>query len=350
MRQRVVWAEAATNSGWHFYGGQMWSLAAERAKLLSNLSGDVMTPQTIDPNYAVGFQWTRQYGFRVVKDFGKKAALGVSIENAQLLTGGTGGANTVSVNAGTGGGLYNLNATYSFNQAPDLIAKLAVDPGFGHYEVYGIGRFIHQRVYPSVAGQYTNTDLLSGIGGSFRVPVAGKFATLGVSGLWGQGMGRYGDTTLADVTFKPDGEFAPLHNASALGTLELHPNARLTIYGNYGIDYASRKWYTGTDGKQYGYGNPFFSNTGCNTESAPTGGPNSPTSPGSCSGNTRNVQEAIAGWWYDFYRGPKGRLRQGFQYSYVVRQTWNGLASSTSNGQPKAIENMFFTSFRYYLP
>ena len=36
-------------------------------RALSNLSGDIMTPQTIDPNYVVGFVWTRQWGFRVTK-------------------------------------------------------------------------------------------------------------------------------------------------------------------------------------------------------------------------------------------------------------------------------------------
>jgi hypothetical protein len=52
------------------------------------------------------------------------------------------------------------------------------------------------------------------------------------------------------------------------------------------------------------------------------------------------------GFWYRIYNGPKGRLQFGPQYSYVLRSTWAG-----ANGfQPKATENMFFTSFRYYLP
>src|ERR1035438_8152572 len=55
LRQRVLWAQAETNSHWAFTGGQLWSLATEDKKGISNLSGDIMTPQTIDPNYAVGF-------------------------------------------------------------------------------------------------------------------------------------------------------------------------------------------------------------------------------------------------------------------------------------------------------
>ena len=38
-------------------------------------------------------------------------------------------------------------------------------------------------------------------------------------------------------------------------------------------------------------------------------------------------------------------MQWGPQYSYVVRNTWSG-----AGGQPHGVENMFFTSFRYYLP
>jgi hypothetical protein len=72
----------------------------------------------------------------------------------------------------------------------------------------------------------------------------------------------------------------------------------------------------------------------------------SPATPGSCSVNTKDSQEVTVGWWFDIYRGEFGRLRQGFQYSWAERNTWSGV-----NGlSPKGIDNMFFTSFRYYLP
>ncbi len=44
LRQRVLWAQAETHNHWAFTGGQMWSLATEDKKGLSNLSGDIMTP------------------------------------------------------------------------------------------------------------------------------------------------------------------------------------------------------------------------------------------------------------------------------------------------------------------
>jgi len=33
-------------------------------------------PMIIDPQYVVGFTWARQYGFRIVKDFGGKLCAG----------------------------------------------------------------------------------------------------------------------------------------------------------------------------------------------------------------------------------------------------------------------------------
>lgn len=54
LRQRVIWGQAETNNHWAFTGGQLWSLATEDKKGISNLSGDIMTPLTIDPNYAAG--------------------------------------------------------------------------------------------------------------------------------------------------------------------------------------------------------------------------------------------------------------------------------------------------------
>src|SRR5580698_988168 len=68
LRQRVLYAQAALNSGWYFTGGQQWSLVTEFTKGLLNKSEAV--PFTIDPNYQVGFVWNRQPGLHIVKTFG----------------------------------------------------------------------------------------------------------------------------------------------------------------------------------------------------------------------------------------------------------------------------------------
>ena len=383
LRQRVVWAQAALNNGWAFTGGQLWSLATEDRKGLSNLSGDILTPQTIDPNYNAGFVWTRQYGFRVTKTFGDRFAAGIAAENPQVLSPGgsynlNAGVSYLWGQPGAGGGLYNGAAsdgstttsactantatppvitctpvvppqltTYAINPIPDFIAKVAFDPGFGHYEVFGITRLFRDRVYngtPVVTSKYNDNELGGGLGGSARVPLFAKKLDVGLKGLWGTGVGRYGNTTIADVTVKPTGQFSPLHGFSALGTLELHATPRFDLYANYGGDYTGKTLYQNALGKTDGYGwNE--SNAGCATEPIPTS-PVLPAAPAGCSGQTRDVQEGTLGYWYDFYKGPKGRLRQGIQYSYAVREVW----ADKEGYAPKGIENMFWTSFRYYLP
>jgi hypothetical protein len=90
------------------------------------------------------------------------------------------------------------------------------------------------------------------------------------------------------------------------------------------------------------------SNSGCLIDTTPgfNGASTGYYPGGSCGDQTRNVQEATAGYWYDIYKGEHGRLRQGLQYSYAERFGWSGVGGI----QAKGIDNMFWTSFRYYLP
>jgi hypothetical protein len=358
FRQRVVWAQAILKHGFTFQGGQMWSLAAERAKGLSNFSGDVKTPQTIDPNYVPGFVWARQYGFAILKT-GRQLSYGVSLENAQTITGGSAcpagsclyGGSTSGVQSSS----YNaVNGTYSYNLGPDIIGKVAVDPGWGHYEAFAIGRFPHYEYYPNykltgtaaTAGRTTESLATGGFGGSLRAPVFGKYGDFGVSGLYGWGVGRYGDTTLSDVTFDATGHMKALTNVSALSTLELHPTPRLVVYANYGEDFAGRL-NTLAAGTTSGYGLLNADNAGCNVESStPTSGSVTSSSPAHCTGNNKFVQETAAGLWYDFYKGAAGRVRYGIQYANINRAIWGG----TTSHEAVATENLFYTSFRYYLP
>ena len=455
LRQRVLWGQAETHNHWAFTGGQLWSLATEDKKAISNLSGDIMTPQTIDPNYVVGFVWTRQYGFRVTKT-GKLASFGIAVENPQVLYTATLAGNTpyaVLGSAGANGGNYNAAvsasvpttyiqnyanvpgatsptyvpvyntifantniANYSFNNAPDFIAKVALDPKWGHYEIIGIARLVHEEVYPGVttdttkyggqkdivtganvapasttAGAFTNRITEGGLAASMRVPL-GKFVSFGFKGMWGPGLGRYGNSTLADVTANSWGGLSPIHNGSALFTLEANPTPRLALYFNYGGDYASRVDWTatntttlgsptatfcpkglpasqctsnptaallalgGTWGGHWGtpsvapvgYGSRLTSNSGCllNTNPGFNGASTGYYPGGSCGDQTRAVQEYTGGYWYDIYRGEHGRLRQSIQYGYAVRNGWSGVGGISAKG----IDNMFWTSFRYYLP
>ena len=103
-----------------------------------------------------------------------------------------------------------------------------------------------------------------------------------------------------------------------------------------------------------GYGSRLLNNSSCLTVANPgyNGGGSTGYIPGgSCGAQSRDVQEVTGGWCHDIYKGDRGRLRQSFQYGYAVREGWSG--ASPSGGGPgigaKGIDNMFWTSFRYYL-
>ena len=155
LRQRQVWGQVALH-GWSFTGGQMWSLVTETRKGVDNRTEAL--PMTIDPNYQVGFSWARQYGFRVAKDFADKAWLGFSVEDSQINSIGGGGFNNNFVvgSVGNTGGLFNSLTNYSFNLAPDFVAKLAFEPGIGHYEVYGVLSQFRDRIYPCETASAAN--------------------------------------------------------------------------------------------------------------------------------------------------------------------------------------------------
>ena len=371
LRQRQLWADAKLNNGWDFSGGQGWSLATETTQGLTR--GTEILPATIDPQYEAGFVWTRQYSFRVAKAIAKKFFIGASAENAETLNPAGSGLplNEILGSAGNGGGLYNATANYSFNLAPDMIAKIAVEPGWGHWELFGVGRFFRDRVYPNEtcttvsgtttctgnsAGAYNDSTVAGGVGGGFRGPLFNKKLTIGLKGLWGQGVGRYGSSTIADITLRPDGQIAPLRAFSGLSTVELNPSSRLQIYLNYGGDYVYRRYF----GKE-GYGSPLTNMSGCTTQpipgssgSLPYGGGGTgfvPSNPSNCGNQNKDVQEFTAGYWYRFYQGPKGGLRYGLQWSRFERDLWSGAGGATNPGNgATGVDNMFWTSFRYYLP
>ncbi|HEY3704392.1 MAG TPA: hypothetical protein VGL22_04975 [Terracidiphilus sp.] len=353
LRMRQLWADARFTNGWDFSAGQGWSLATETTKGLQRTSE--ILPSVIDPQYTAGFVWTRQYGARVTKDFGNKFFVGISAENAETLNpaGANLPTNLLIGSPGVGGGLYNSTANYSFNLTPDFVAKLAVEPGWGHWEAFGIGRSFRDRIYPTAAGAtpYNDTVWGGGIGGGFRGPLASKKVSIGLKGLWGQGVGRYGSSTIADVTLRPDATISPLHGFSALSTLEFTPTPRLTAYLNYGADYIGRNWAVDpATGKKVGYGTYDVDMSGCNVEST-TGGAFSPSTPSGCKANNKDVQEFTAGYSYNLYKGPKGTFRYGLQYALFRRDLWSGNGGTTNPGNgAKGTDNMFWTQVRYYLP
>jgi len=359
LRQRQIWGQAAFNNGWSITGGQMWSLVTETKKGVDNRTEAL--PMTIDPQYTVGFSWARQYGFRVAKNFDNHFWLAASLENPQTTFAARGNASNFAFGSpGTLGGLYNNQANYSFNAMPDVIVKAVAEPGFGHYEIFGVLARFRDRVYPcaeppadpalcnggvaSVSGAFNDSRTGGGIGANARITLAKQF-DFGVHFLGGNGVGRYGTGGLPDATVHPDGTLALLRSYQALGTLEWH-KPRFDLYLNAGSEYVGRNWSTDPISlKAVGYGSQLFVTTGCYSETLPGSGGFAFGGLANCNADTRNLIEGTAGFWVKLYNGPRGRLQLGPQYSYVTRNTWAG-----TGGTPHGIDNLVFTSFRYYLP
>ena len=393
LRYRQFWARAAFENGLSVTAGQMWSLVTETTKGIENRREAL--PMMIDPQYVVGFPWQRAYGFRVAKSFGNTFAVAAAIEGPQTTFGGRGSNNNFFFNTpGAGGGLYNFVDTtgYTANKSPDVLVKAALDPKFGHYEVVGILSPFRDRVYPcgaqplivanlpagcagsftSVSGAFNDTRVGGGVGATARLPIVAKKVDLVGHFQGGDGIGRYSSAQLADVTARPDGTLAPIRSAAWLGMLELHPTPKFDIYAYGGGEYDARTAYTypnpattpATAKGQpvpVGYGSPLFNNSGCTTEGFPVSNasnssPTAPASAGTCTGDVHNVIEGTLGFWHNMYTGSKGRLRWGIQYSYLTKVGWSGNAFNVSTGatgvsqRPKAVDNMVWTAFRYYLP
>jgi hypothetical protein len=297
---------------------------------------------------------------------------------------------------GLSGGAYNPTGNYAFNKTPDFVFKAVADPSFGHFEVFGVVGTFRDRVYPCFAangainvtlasdgtppfpvvaipanpcaltgstnaasGAFNNSSTGGGIGANGRVHL-GKHLDIGAHFLGGDGIGRYGTATLSDATVRPDGTLALLRNYQALGTLEFHATPQLDIYAYAGGEYASR-WM---DGKE-GYGSNLRRDDGCAVETLPLAAPSGtlinttavlgsngfiPGALSNCDGDTRNILEGTLGFWYRFYDGPKGRMQFGGSYSYVQRNTWSGVNAAGDGVGPHGLDNMVFTSVRYYLP
>ena len=371
LRLRQAWAQAKFDNGWSFLGGQAWSLVTEDAKGI--LPDDDMgktndsRPKTVDPSYNVGFNFARQWGLRLAKNF-DKVAFAIAIENPQATVTTHGNANNYLINQAGASNSYNTTATYSFNPSPDIIAKVAFDPGFGHYEIFGLFDRFTDRIFPcaeflanptlcgttaaSAIGAHNASKNGGGVGASARWKFANR-VTFGVKGSGGSGIGRYAPGGLPDASINPDGTVHLIKNLQGLSTLEVKVSKRFDIYGYGGAEYAGRSW--GIDNSNpntpvtVGYGAPGFKNTGCYTEALPgtstfVSGPVA-GSLTSCTADTRVLVEGTVGFWYRFYSGPMGRFQYGTQVSYLTRNTWSG-----SGRQPNGIDTMVFSSFRYYLP
>lgn len=234
---------------------------------------------------------------------------------------------------------------------------------------------------PSATGAYNDSRTGGGVGVSAALPLVPKKFDLGIKVVGGDGIGRFGAAQLSDVTARPDGTLALIRNEQTLIKLEWHATPKVDIYAYFGNEYAGRTQYTGYQtvkvantpaipafGTQPaypsiatyttstsgigGYGNILANNSGCATETAPSG-TGTPGTGGTCAGDIRNIMEGTIGFWHRLHQGPEGRFQWGLQYSYLEKFAWSGGGDVTAGAPgiaPKGIDNLFFTSIRYYIP
>ena len=372
---------AVDNDEWgaHLLAGHAFTLAT--MNLVGIVPRTENTPIMIEDQYSPGFVWDRQDQIRVVKDFDQKLWFALSAEQPATTFSGVAPTTPTVINVlpgivgppagqGTivGGSQYNSINALSLNQMPDLIGKVAWDPEVFdrtiHMEIFGIFRnFVDRTIFNPITGPFvlngaavtnhTNNTTGGGAGGSILVPILPKVLEAQFSGITGRGIGRYGAGQLSDVTFNPDGSLSPIREYMLLAGLVYHPWSGLDIYTYAGQESQKPNYGWTTAGGFTGIGNPGFNNNGCDIELSTF------TSSSVCAGNSQvqKIQSITGGFWQDLYKGPFGRLTGGLEYMWVKKFGFEAFGNAGSpptwsiagaGFTPTRVENMFYTSLRYY--
>jgi hypothetical protein len=356
------------NSDWgfHLLAGQAWSMLTQNTVGIIPRKENI--PLTIEGNDNVGFNYSRSWQIRMVKDFGPTFWAGLSLENpAELVFTGSGAignggtlnglivnwANPGTTYLGSGAFDNNFNATV----APDIIGKVAFDPAdWGHFEGLGLVRFFTDSVFvctvvnadgtcPFTPANVGNADSHVttgwGVGGSVLLHVVPSYFDLQGSVLYGKGVGRYAEAQLSDVVVASDGTLSPITGLSALVGAVFHPWEGSDIYGYAGLEKADTNLFSSAAGL-VGFGNPNVVNTGCGI----TTGASFTSGTSNCAAVNKEVDMVSAGFWQNVYKGSYGRVTVGAQWEYIQRKSFdtipgNGGAVSTS-------DNVFYTALRYY--
>ncbi|PCD80192.1 hypothetical protein CO710_04450 [Acetobacter orleanensis] len=334
--------------GLHILMGQAWSLSTNYAKGL--LPRQEQLPAVTDNNQIPGVTFTRVPQIRIGKDWHEKYWLGLSVEDPQatvafsspLSSGSTlpaaygekTGARIYYSNSG--GVLLNPGAQYTYNPAPDVILKGAVDTSFGHYEVFGMARWFRSlAVEPGMTTTKKHTTFGGGVGAGMTTPLGTKKLQMAGNILAGEGIGRYGPSLIPDTTPNARGVLSPV--PELMGSLGLigHPSQSVLLYTYGGIETAGRKRYMGADGAQYGYGVNDLNLGGCDVEF------------GSCNAQTRTLASLTAGGWWHFVEGRYGSVMGGLQYTYIRKFAFRGNDGHDNSVYPTTSGNTVYVTFRY---
>jgi len=343
LRALLYWVDVM-KGGWEVLGGQTWSLLTPGRVGISPLPSDVFYTQDMDVNYQLGLFWGRIPELRVAYHHPSgKAAFAIAIDSPDQYAGGSSGGSSIVLPTGLAtpyAGELDFGASSGGiatpNLAPDVIAKLALDPSKRvHFEIGGVERNF-KVYYPGVAAAAatSTTPAVTAVpSATFSTEGGGGFANLHVeifkgfrlmtNNFWSDGGGRYIFGQAPDLVANTDGSISPLHSSSTVSGFEFtHKNTLIFAY--YGGLMISRDPVIDTTGKLVGYGYK-----------------------GSSSSQNRTIQEATFGFNQAVWKHPKyGALNLIGQYSYLTRDPWY-----VATGQPaNATMNMVFIDLRYTLP
>ena len=343
LRSRLYWVDLAKGS-WEVLGGQTWSLLTPGRKGISPLPADVFYTQDMDVNYQVGLFWGRIPELRFVYHHpSDKVAFAIAIDSPDQYGGGSSGGPLITLPAAYNSSSayqgeldYNSNGLNAPNVAPDIIAKLALDPAKQvHFEIGGIER--NFKLYaPAIAATSTTpavpaaTFTAAGGGGfvNLHVEIFKGFRLL-TNNFISDGGGRYIFGQVPDLIAHADGSISLIHSSSTVTGFEYtHKNA--IIFGYYGGVYAGRNVAIDSNGKPIGYGYT-----------------------GASSSQNRAIQEATFGFNTAVWKHPTyGALNLIGQYSYLTRNPWYvaPVAAGATPNPSNASLNMFFLDLRYTLP
>src|SRR5579872_2122928 len=327
LRSRLYWVDVRKGA-WEVLGGQTWSLMTPGRSGISPLPGDLFFSQDIDVNYQAGLVWGRIPELRLVYHASRKAALAIALDASEQYVGGSAGGPQITLPAAiAASSAYSLTATSSeFNNgqttlnvpnvAPDVIAKLALDPvSRFHFEVGGLERQF-KLWNPATLTKYSAT----GAGGFLNLGVGlFKGFRLLTNNFYSDGGGRYIFGQVPDLVVRTDGSPSAIHAASTVSGFE-YTKGNSFFYAYYGGIYVPRDVIIDTSRKPVGYGY--------------VGGPSS---------QNRTVQEGTLGFNQTMWKDARyGALNLMGQYSYLTRNPW-----ATAVGSPRqALLNMVFLKDR----
>jgi hypothetical protein len=339
------------DTGFFFLFGQAWSMVTAQKQGLEVRNENI--PQTIDGQYVPGFSWLRVAQIRFVEQFNQQLSIGLSLENpAESVTSNTFGTNPpplaeVYNNPGATNSFTAANNTPSTNittdYLPDVIFKIAYDPGWGHYEAFALNRWFRSRDLASLDNVHSTGQ---GYGANLILPLVPKMLDFQAGVLAGKGVGHYGSAQLPDVTANPNTlGLTPLRGLQALLGVTFRPTPMVTTFVYAGKEMVDKQYWNFPGGGKpfgYGYGDPLGVNTGCETEPTTTTS-GTVAAGGGCAANTSQIISGTIGGWWKFYQGPLGNAQIGVTDTYIKREIFSGVG-----GAPNTNINILLFSFRYY--